>query len=218
MSAFTPYQIWKAAYPELKAGEVIRIQSTYYMVIQVRHNRKAVAVTGTQTNYILALDNNNTAGTSSTFLESMTGNLSKNRIVHIEYVALTVADTPEFIWGTQPLQSKDVADTPLFIWGTQPLSSKDVQDTISATSAGIGNPIDVNRWSYDQSMRLLVTQGNVSQVYYFEIVEYEIVAYEGKPLRPYMQLLSNGAGILVESNEEAANIAATNLQGRAKAA
>jgi hypothetical protein len=170
------------------------------MIIQVRHNRKAVSVTGAQTNYILALDNNATSGTTSTFLESMTGNLNKNRIVHLQYVGLGVADTP------------------LFIWGTQPLSSKDVQDTISATSAGIGNPIDVNRWSYDQSMRLLVTQGNVSQVYYFEIVEYEIVAYEGKPLRPYMQLLSNGAGILVESNEEAANIAATNLQGRAKAA
>jgi hypothetical protein len=170
------------------------------MVIQVRHNRKAVSVTGAQTNYILALDNNATSGTTSLYLESMTGNLNKNRIVHLQYVGLSVADTP------------------FFTWGTQPLSSKDVQDTISATSAGIGNPVDVNRWSYDQSMRLLVTQNNVSQVYYFEIVEYEIVAYEGKPPRPYMQLLSNGAGILVESNEEAANIAATNLQGKAKAA
>jgi len=169
------------------------------MVIQVRHNRKAVAVTGTQTNYILALDNNATAGTSSTFLESMTGNLNKNRIVQIQYVALTVADTPEFIWGTQPLQSKDVADT------------------LSLPLAGPTNPIDVNRWSYDTSMRLLVTQGAVSQVYYFEIVEYEIVAYQGQPPRPYMQLLSNGAGILVTSNEDAANIAATNLQGQAQA-
>jgi hypothetical protein len=198
MSAFTPYQIWKAAYPELKAGEVIRIQSTYYMVIQVRHNRKAVAVTGTQTNYILALDNNNTAGTSSTFLESMTGNLSKNRIVHIEYVALTVADTPEFIWGTQPLQSKDVADT------------------LNANLAGATNPIEVDRWSYDQSMRLLVTQGNVSQVYYFDIVEYEIVAYAGTPTQPYWQLLSNGAGIYVVNEDIAKNIAASNLAGTSK--
>ena len=191
--SFTPYQIWKAAYPELKAGEVLRIQSTYYMVIQVRHNRKAVAVTGTQTNYILALDNNNTAGTSSTFLESMTGNLSKNRIVHIEYVALTVADTPEFIWGTQPLQSKDVADT------------------LSVTLASVTNPIEVDRWSYDQSMRLLVTQGAVTQVYYFDIVEYEIVAYAGTPQQPYWQLLSNGAGIYVATDAIAQNIQATNL-------
>jgi hypothetical protein len=193
MSAFSPYQIWKAAYPELKAGELFKIQKEYYMIIQVRHNRKAVAVTGSQTNYILALDNANTAGTTSTFLESMTGNLNKNRIVHIEYVALTVADTPEFIWGTQPLQSKDVADT------------------LSVTLASVTNPIEVDRWSYDQSMRLLVTQGNVSQVYNFDIVEYEIVAYSGTPTQPYWQLLSNGAGIFVATDAIAQNIQATNL-------
>ena len=191
--SFTSYQIWKAAYPELKAGELLKIQNLYYMIIQVRHNRKAVAVTGIQTNYILALDNNNTAGTTSTFLESMTGNLNKNRIVHIEYVGITVADTPEFIWGTQPLQSKDVADT------------------LNANLAGATNPIEVDRWSYDQSMRLLVTQGAVSQVYYFDIVEYEIVAYAGTPQQPYWQLLSNGAGIYVANDAIAANIKATNL-------
>jgi hypothetical protein len=191
--SFTPYNIWKAAYPELKAGELFKIQNQYYMIIQVRHNRKAVAVTGSQTNYILALDNASTAGTSSTFLESMTGNLNKNRIVHIEYVGLTIADTPEFIWGTQPLQSKDVADT------------------LNANLAGTTNPIEVDRWSYDQSMRLLVTQGNVSQVYYFDIVEYEIVAYAGVPTQPYWQLLSNGAGIYVANDAIAANIKATNL-------
>ena len=191
--SFTPYNIWKAAYPELKAGELFKIQNQYYMIIQVRHNRKAVAVTGSQTNYILALDNASTAGTSSTFLESMTGNLNKNRIVHIEYVGLTIADTPEFIWGTQPLQSKDVADT------------------LNANLAGTTNPIEVDQWSYDQSMRLLVTQGNVSQVYYFDIVEYEIVAYAGVPTQPYWQLLSNGAGIYVANDAIAANIKATNL-------
>ena len=191
---FTPYQIWKAAYPELKAGELFKIQNIYYMIIQVRHNRKAVTVIGAQTNYILALDNANTgAGTSSTFLESLTGNLNKNRIVHLEYAAITVADTPEFIWGTQPLQSKDVADT------------------LSVTLASVTNPIEVDRWSYDQSMRLLVTQGNVSQVYNFDIVEYEIVAYAGTPRQPYWQLLSNGAGIYVATDAIAANIQATNL-------
>ena len=191
--SFTPYAIWKAAYPELKAGELFKIQSTYYMIIQVLHNRKAVSVISAQTNYILALDNVSTSGTASTFLESMTGNLNKNRIVHIEYVGITVADTPEFIWGTQPLQSKDVADT------------------INANLAGASNPIEVDRWSYDQSMRLLVSQGNVSQVYYFDIVEYEIVAYAGTPQQPYWQLLSNGAGIYVATEAIAANIQATNL-------
>jgi hypothetical protein len=193
MSVFTPYQNWKSAYPSLQPGNILKVQNNYYMIIQVRHNRKVVQVIGSQTNYILALDNSSTAGTSSTFLESMTGNLNKNRIVHIQYVALSVSDTPEFVWGTLPLQSKDVADT------------------LTLTSAGLTNPIDVNRWSYDQSMRLLVTQGNVTQNYYFEIVEYEIVAYAGSPPRPYMQLLSNGAGIMVMTDTEAQNIQATNL-------
>ena len=49
-------------------------------------------------------------------------------------------------------------------------------------------------------MRLLVTQGAVSQVYYFDIVEYEIVAYAGTPQQPYWQLLSNGAGIYVAND------------------
>ena len=193
MSQFTPYQVFKSQFPELNAGEILKIQSDYYMIIQKRHNRKAVSVTGAQTNYILALDNGNTSGTTSTFLESMTGNLNKNRIVHLQWVAMTVADTPEFIWGTQPLQSKDVADT------------------ISTILAGPTNPIEIDRWSYDQSMRLLVTQGNVSQVYYFEIVEYEIVSYAGQAIYPYWQLLSNGAGIFVADTRQESNIQATAL-------
>ena len=198
MSTFQPYEVWKSAYPELKPGELLKIQNAFYMIIQMRHNRKIVQVIGTQTNYILALDNNSTAGTSSTYLESMTGNLNKNRIVHIEYVALSVADTPYFTWGTQPL------------------SSKDVQDTISLVSANLLNPVEVDRWSYDQSMRLLVTQGSVTQNYYFDIVEYEIVAYAGTPQKPYWQLLSNGAGIYVATEEMAAAVTATNLAGNSK--
>jgi hypothetical protein len=202
--SFTPYQIWKSAYPELKAGELFKIQNNFYMIIQVRHNRKAVSVNGTQTNYILALDNANTAGTTSTYLESMTGNLNKNRIVHLEYVAVSEVDP-------------SAPTLPYFTWGTQPLSSKDVQDVINTVTAGLSNPIEVDRWSYDQSMRLLVSQGNVQQTYTFDIVEYEIVAYSGSPQRPYWQLLSNGAGVFVGTDTMEANIQSTNLQGNASA-
>ena len=196
--SFTPYQIWKSAYPELKAGEILKIQNAFYMIIQVRHNRKLVQVNGVQNNYILALDNNATAGTSSTALESMTGNINKNRIVHLEYVAVAEADA-------------GAPATPFFTWGTQPLSSKDVQDAISSTTASLAGPVEIDRWSYDQSMRLLVTQGNTSHNYYFDIVEYEVVAYAGAPTQPYWQILSNGAGIYVASEKVAANIQATNL-------
>ena len=74
MSVFTPYSIWKSNYPEMKPGELLKIQNSFYIIIQVRHNRKAVSVTGTQTNYPLALDNNNVSGTLASALEDMTGN------------------------------------------------------------------------------------------------------------------------------------------------
>jgi hypothetical protein len=198
MSAFISYSEYKTTFTFLQPGNVIAIQGKFYMVIQTRVNRKAVSVTGAQTKYALALDNSATSGTASTFLESMTGNLNKNRIIHIQYVSVTVADTPEFFWGTQPLQSKDV------------------DDVTSIYLANLNSPLIVNRWSYDTSMRLYVTQGSVSQVYLFEIAEYEIVAYAGTPPRPYWQIMANGAAILVQTDEQAAAITATQLSGTSK--
>ena len=144
------------------------------MVITVRHNRKTVAISGAQTSK-LAL-----SVTTLAAYESLTGNLNKNRIVQIQYVAIDQVVTTEFYWGTQPLQSKDV------------------DDTCTPTTAGLSNPMMIDRWSYDNSMALLITQSN-TQNYYFEIVEYEIVAYTGTPPRPYTQIMSNGQAMEIET-------------------
>jgi hypothetical protein len=185
MSAFTPYTNYRTAMPWLEPGNIIKIQQSLYMVVTVRHNRKTVALSGAQTKLALAVD-------SGTTYESLTGNLQKNRIVHLQYVAIDQENTPEFFWGTQPLQSKDV------------------DDTMSTTTASLSNPLPVNRWSYDSSMRLLVTQ-SATQNYYFEIVEYEIVAYAGSPPRPYYQIMANGQAILVQTQEQSDAMAALKL-------
>lgn len=173
MSVFTPYSRYQTAYQVLKPGDVIKIQDAYYLVITVRHNRKLVALTGAQTK--LALNVSTLAA-----YESLHGNLQKNRITHIQYVAITESNTPEFYWGTQPLQSKDV------------------DDTLNVVTAGLDNPIAVDRWSYDISMYLFVSESG-SQNYYFEVIEYEIVSYAGTPPRPYLQIMANGQAVFVET-------------------
>jgi len=175
MSVFTPYEIYKVAFPFLKPGYIIKISDKYYMVITARNNRPIVALTGALTKFDLDVGQSSPAG-----LECMAGELKKNRIVHIQYVAI------------------DTANTPTLYWGTEPLLSKDVEVTLSTTIAGVTNPIAVDRWSFDPSMRLLVTE-TASQNYYFEIMEYEVTPYEGVPDRPYLQIMANGQAIMVES-------------------
>jgi len=175
MSVFSPYTVYKVAFPFLRPGYLIKVGDKYYMVITARNNRPIVTLTGAQTKFDLDIGQSSPAG-----LECMAGELKKNRIVHIQYVAI------------------DTANTPTLYWGTEPLLSKDVEVTLSTTMAGLTNPIAVDRWSYDPSMRLLVTQ-SATQNYYFEIMEYEVTPYEGVPDRPYLQIMANGQAILVES-------------------
>jgi hypothetical protein len=175
MSVFSPYTVYKVAFPFLRPGYLIKVGDKYYMVITARNNRPIVTLTGAQTKFDLDVGQSSPAG-----LECMAGELKKNRIVHIQYVAI------------------DTANTPTLYWGVEPLLSKDVEVTLSTTMAGLTNPIAVDRWSYDPSMRLLITQ-TATQNYYFEIMEYEVTPYEGVPDRPYLQIMANGQAILVES-------------------
>jgi len=157
------------------------------MIITVRDNRKLIAVTGAQaTKYPLYQ-------TTAAAYESLTGNLQKNRIVHLQYVAVDQGSvTSELFWGTEPLQSKDV------------------DDTFTSITANVSNPLAVDRWSYDTSMYLSLEQTN-TQNYYFQIYEYEVVAYTGEPPRPYWQLMANGQSILVETDAQAAAAATVKL-------
>jgi len=175
MSVFTPYTIYKVAFPFLKPGYIIKISDKYYMVITARNNRPVVTLTGVQTKFDLDVGQSTPAG-----LECMAGELKKNRIVHIQFVGI------------------DTDNKPTLYWGTEPLLSKDVEVTIDTTRAGVTNPIAIDRWSFDPSMRLLITQ-SADQNYYFEMMEYEVTPYEGVPDRPYLQIMANGQAIMVES-------------------
>ena len=186
MSVFSVYTIYKVAFPFLKPGYLIKIGDKFYMVITARNNRPIVALTGAKTKFDLDIGQSDPAG-----LECMAGELKKNRIVHIQYVAI------------------DTANTPTLYWGTEPLLSKDVEVTLSTARAGLTNPIAVDRWTYDPSMRLLVTQ-TATQNYYFEMMEYEVTPYEGTTDRPYLQIMANGQAILVdnEGTKETLNLLA----------
>jgi len=176
MSVFTPYTTYRVHYPALKPGYIIKIGDKFYQVITARNNRPKIAISGAQTaKVVLYL-------TTVAQYEQLHGEMKKNRIVHLQYVSI------------------DQAQTVNMYWGTEPLFSKDYDDTVDTTRAGLTNPIGIDRWSYDPSMNLSIKQAG-TQNYYFEIMEYEVIPYEGTPPRPYLHIMANGQAILVESAE-----------------
>jgi hypothetical protein len=174
MSVFTPFTVYKVAFPFLKPGYIIKVADKYYMVITARENRVKISISGAQTSKVALYL------TTLAPYEQLHGELKKNRIVHIQYLGLDQSATVNLYWETEPLLSKDY------------------DDTIDLTRAGIANTVGVDRWSYDSSMYLSIKQSG-TQNYYFEIMEYEVTPYEGEPDRPYLQIMANGQAIMVES-------------------
>ncbi len=190
--SFTPYSIYATRLPRLKPGFLMKIGDKYYMVTTVRTNRKKVALATAQTKYRFYTETNPDYA-------SLHGNLALNRVVHIQYVSID--------------QNVDT----IFYWGTQPLQSKDVEEKIQPWGAGLSNPLEVDRWSFDPAMHLYVTTAG-AQNFYFEIIEYEIVEYTGKPTRPYLYIAPNGQAIFVETSEveTAAKMATQMAMAKAK--
>lgn len=119
----------------------------------------------------------------------MHGNVSKNRIVHIQYLSLGQAQNT-YLW-----------------WLTQPLLSKDVDEIITSAIAPIDQPIDIDRWSYDDSQYLRIKQAS-TQDYYFTILEYEVTGYEGKPDKPFLHIFANGQAQFVEAGQAVTGLGA----------
>ena len=173
MSVFTPYQAWTPRLPQLKVGHFFKIGDRFYQIVNVRRNRQRITVSGAKTT-----DYSLNVSTDSTY-ESLHGNLEKDRIVHIQYVAV-----------------ENDGVTTVFSWGPQPLFSKDVKLGIDTNLASKTNPMEIDRWSYDNSMYLKLTQTG-TQVYIFECVEYEVKPYQGEPSK-YLHLMANGQAVYVE--------------------
>lgn len=178
MADFTPTTIYETRLPELKPGHILHIgpdfSKGFYQVTTVRHNPKDVALTGAKTDYRLYI-------TTDASYESLHGSLERNRIVHIQYVS-AANSAPKTKW----------------YWGTQPLLSKDVDEEITGVQMAMNRPLKVDRWSYDSAMHLYLTQ-DTDQTYYFEVVEYTIVGYPGKPKTPYLHIMANGQAVFVEA-------------------
>lgn len=190
MSYFQPYSVYATRLPILKPGHLLKIGSKFYQIKTVRHNRKKVALASAQTTYRFYTD------TDASYA-SLHGNLSLNRVVHLQYIAIDQDVSTKFYWGTQPLQSKDV------------------EEDIRPTWANLSAPLEIDRWSYDSAMHLYVTTGG-AQNFYFEIVEYEVVEYSGTPTRPYLYIMGNGQAVFVE-REETEALARMAYQAKVKA-
>lgn len=176
--SFKPVIIYQVALPVLKAGHLIHagpdFAKGYVQVVTVRHNRKKAAITGAKTTlYDLVI------GTATEF-ESLHGNLKKNRIIQIQYVGVSESAITSELW-----------------WLTQPLLSKDVEESIDTVRAPLDGPMTVDRWSYDDSQYLRLKQSG-TQNYYFEIIEYEVAPYEGKPDRPFLHIFASGQAQFVQ--------------------
>lgn len=170
--AFVPYTIYSPRLPQLKPGHFLKIGDKFYQIVGVRRNRQRHTIAGAQTDYRLE------TGTSAVF-ETLHGLMSKNRVVHLQYIAVETA----------------VVTSTLY-WGTPPLFSKDVGLTITTVQAGLTNPMELDRWSYDSSMHIRLSQ-SAGQVYDFEVVEYEVNSYAEEPEK-YLHILPSGYGIFVE--------------------
>jgi len=174
--AFNPYSVWAPRLPQLKPGHLFKAGDKFYQVVVVRRNRQRHVIAGAQTDYRLYTETN-------TNFAMLHGLLSLNRIVHIQYIAVETA-----------------AVTTLFYWGTPPLFAKDVRLTIDTNVAPTTNPMEVDRWSYDTAMHLMLTQ-SAGQNYIFECVEYEIAEYKveaGEEPERYLHLMPNGQAVFVE--------------------
>jgi len=151
--------------------------------VTVRNNRKKVAISGAKTTlYDLVI------GTDASY-ESLHGNLKKNRIVQLQYLGLGQAQNT-YIW-----------------WLTQPLLSKDVDEAITSAEAPIDQPIEIDRWSYDDSQYLKIKQAG-TQDYYFVIAEYEVTGYPGKPEADFLHIFANGQAQFVKAGTPLAGLSA----------
>jgi len=175
MSYFAPYTIYKTELPKLKSGHFMNIGGKFWQVFVVRSNRQTYDF-ATATETILNVSANN-------IYEVMHGNIKVGRIVHIQYVAV-INDAPDV----------------LLKWGTEPLFSKWKNVKIDSLAAHRLAPMTVDRWSYDESMRISVTPDSAAaQTLWFEVIEYEVVEWTKTPPKRYLKILADGQAVFMEA-------------------
>ena len=174
--SFVPYSIYEPRLPKLKPGFFLNISGKFYQIMSVRNNRQSISIDGAYAEPGRALN----ASTDNTY-EALHGNIDVGRVVQIQYLALTTTQDVLFRWGTEPLLSR---------W--RPLY-------INSNGAGLTNPLQVDRWSFDESMHIKVVKDAGSQTLWLEIIEYEVTPWEKTPPKKYLKILPNGHAVFVEA-------------------
>ena len=169
--AFVPYQIQADRLPKLRKGHVLKIGTGFYSIVEVRRDRKTLtenAVLAEQ-----ALDVNYNAAYAN-----LHGSLELKRVVHLQYISHTTAIPCMYRWITEPLLSA---------W---------VMDTLDFVLAGIANPYEIDKWSFDVSMALVLTKIVGAQVMYVELMEYKVEAWKGTGTpKAYLELDAMGEAV-----------------------
>lgn len=175
--SFIPYAIYEPRLPKLRPGFFMNIAGKFYQISGVRNSRQTVDLAAAYTlNAPLILNS-----TISATYEALHGNMTAGRVVQLQYFALTSA-----------------IDT-LLQWGVNPLLSKWRNVYINTTGAGLTNPLQIDRWSYDVEMRLGVVKAVGAQTLWLEIVEYELVPWDKTPPKKYLKILETGEAVFVEA-------------------
>jgi len=160
--SFIPYQIQKPELPKLEIGYFVKIGDNFYQVKQRKLWRRKLPSISSATKFI-----------DPTY-SGITGNLDLNRLVHYRYLSIDADVNAVFYWGeTKPLLS-DYADIPL--------------DT---KIAGLSNPIQIDKWSYSNSMYIYLKSLTGTVNVYLEGFEYLIEKTEEKPTK-YLDIAPNG--------------------------
>jgi len=175
--AFVPYAIYEPRLPKLRPGFFMNIAGKFYQIMDVRNNRQPVDLAGAYTESSPLILNS----TTNVIYEALHGNMEVLRVIQLQYFALTTT-----------------LDT-LLRWGTNPLLSKWRNVYINSNGAGLTNPLQIDRWSYDREMRLAVVKAVGAQTLWLEIVEYEVTSWDKTPPKKYLKILENGDAVFVEA-------------------
>lgn len=174
--SFQPYVIQAERLPKLNIGHCLKINGKHYVIIGTKRARIEYTIAGTGVGYVL---NKDTLVGGTAIYAPLAGNLQTGDVVHIQYMALEDAVNTYVEWGINPLETNDVA-TLLFA---------------QLAPKSVGSPFEVDRWSYDASMRLRETHGlGVIQHFVFEVIAYKVSPWldEKKPPVKYLEIMSIG--------------------------
>lgn len=174
MMSFIPFIVYAPQLPYLKIGHYVKIGETFYIVKEVRYGRPAYTETGPITKKALNVSTND-------IYKSIAGSIKENRLIHLRYLGLVNNVETYLYWGEAPLMSW---------WRDYPVTSREMP---------ISNPYPIDRWTYEDAMRLAISVGSgVTQTLIFDVAEYFLEGTTTTPSK-YLRIFSNGQASFVET-------------------